>query len=65
MEQRADRSAVWVSGGLQRRGHITQAGSSRLRWLLVEAAWRVTTHSKRAETQALIRRRCLAFGRLA
>ena len=29
------------SGECQRRGRITKAGSPRVRWLLVEAAWRV------------------------
>ena len=43
----------WSSSEVQRRGHITKAGNSRLRWLLVEAAWRVATHKKRPETQAL------------
>ena len=31
----------WSSSETQRRGHITKAGNSRMRWLLVEAAWRV------------------------
>lgn len=43
----------WSSSEVQRRGHITKAGNSRMRWLLVEAAWRVATHRKRPETQAL------------
>jgi transposase len=43
----------WSSSEKQRRGHITKAGHSRMRWLLVEAAWRVATHRKRAETEAL------------
>jgi transposase len=43
----------WSSSEVQRRGHITKAGNSRMRWLLVEAAWRVATHKKRPETQAL------------
>ncbi len=34
-------------------GDITKAGNSRMRWLLVEAAWRLATHRKRPETQAL------------
>lgn len=29
------------SGERQHRGHITKAGSPRVRWLLVEAAWRI------------------------
>jgi transposase len=43
----------WSSSEVQRRGHITKAGNSRLRWLLVEAAWRIATHRKKPETQAL------------
>ncbi len=43
----------WSSSELQRRGRITKAGNSRMRWLLVEAAWRVATHRRRPETQAL------------
>jgi transposase len=43
----------WSSSEAQRRGHITKAGHSRMRWLLVEAAWRLATHHKRPETQAL------------
>ena len=43
----------WSSSEVQRRGRITKAGNSRMRWLLVEAAWRVATHKKRPETQAL------------
>ncbi len=47
----------WCRGSgvreVQRRGHITKAGNSRMRWLLVQAAWRVATHKKRPETQAL------------
>jgi len=31
----------WSSSELQRRGHITKAGNSRMRWLLVEAASRL------------------------
>lgn len=40
----------WSSSEVQRRGHITKAGNSRMRWLLVEAAWRVATHRQRPET---------------
>ena len=29
----------WSSSEVQRRGHITKAGNSRTRWLLVETAW--------------------------
>src|SRR5712691_2839277 len=43
----------WSSSEVQRRGHITKAGQGRLRWLLVEAAWRLATHKKRPETQTL------------
>jgi hypothetical protein len=43
----------WSSSEVQRRGRITKAGNSRMRWLLVEAAWRVATHKKRPETVAL------------
>jgi transposase len=43
----------WSSSEVQRRGHITKSGNPRMRWLLVEAAWRVATHKKRPETQAL------------
>ena len=43
----------WSSSEVQRRGHITKAGNSRMRWPLVEAAWRVVTHRQRPETQAL------------
>jgi len=43
----------WSSSEVQRRGNITKAGNSRMRWLLVEAAWRLATHGKRPETQAL------------
>lgn len=40
------------SGERQHRGHITKAGNSRVRWLLVEVAWRIL-RSRRAETAAL------------
>jgi transposase len=43
----------WSSSEVQRRGRITKAGNARMRWLLVEAAWRVATHKKRPETLAL------------
>ena len=43
----------WSSSEIQRRGPITKAGNSRMRWLLVEAAWRLATHKKRLETQPL------------
>ncbi len=34
------------SGDKQRRGHITKAGNSRLRWLLIEAAWGILRFNK-------------------
>jgi transposase len=40
------------SGEAQRRGRITKAGNARLRWLLVEAAWRVP-RARTDETAAL------------
>jgi transposase len=40
------------SGERQRRGRITKAGNTRLRWLLVEAAWRVL-RSPRADAAPL------------
>jgi transposase len=40
------------SGERQRRGRITQAGHTRVRWLLVEAAWRIL-RSPRLEAAAL------------
>ena len=43
----------WSSSEVQRRGNITKAGNSRMRWLLVEAALRLATHKKRPETLAL------------
>ena len=43
----------WSSSEVQRRGPITKAGNGRMRWLLVEAAWRLATHKKRPETQPL------------
>jgi len=36
----------WSSSETQRRGHITKAGNGRMRWLLVEAAWRVLAGQK-------------------
>lgn len=36
----------------RRLGHITKAGNGRVRWLLVEAGWRIL-RSKRPETSAL------------
>jgi transposase len=43
----------WSSSEVQRRGHITKAGNSRMRWLLVQAAWCILRQRKRAETAAL------------
>lgn len=43
----------WSSSEVQRRGHITKAGNSRARWLMVETAWRVATHRPRPDTEAL------------
>ncbi len=40
------------SGERQRRGRITKAGNTRVRWLLVEAAWRIV-RSPRPEATAL------------
>lgn len=40
------------SGEQQRRGRITKCGNTRMRWLLVEAGWRVL-RSKRPEAAAL------------
>lgn len=40
------------SGEKQRRGRISKAGGSRVRWLLVEAAWRVQ-HYRRDDVRSL------------
>jgi transposase len=40
------------SGDKRQLGRITKAGNSRVRWLLVEAAWRIL-HSKSADAAAL------------
>lgn len=42
----------YSSGERQRRGHITKAGNSRLRSLLVECAWGILRHAN-PQTQAL------------
>ena len=34
------------TGEQQRRGPITKAGNTRLRWLLIEAAWSIVNHPK-------------------
>lgn len=36
----------WSSSEIQRKGHITKAGNGRMRWLLVEAAWRMLAGPK-------------------
>jgi transposase len=43
----------WSSSEVQRRGHITKAGNSRRRWLLVQAAWGILRQRQRAESAAL------------
>lgn len=43
----------WSSSEIQRRGHITKAGHSRMRWLLVEAAWRLLLRRKKTSSQPL------------
>jgi transposase len=43
----------WSSSEVQRRGHITKAGNSRTRWLLVQAAWCLLRRRKTAHTTAL------------
>jgi transposase len=43
----------WSSSEIQRRGRITKAGNTRMRWLLVEAARCVMRGKKRPETTAL------------
>jgi transposase len=45
----------WSSSEIQRRGHITKAGNGRMRWLLVEAAWRVLTGRQNAAAAPLRR----------
>jgi transposase len=42
----------YSSGERQHRGRITKRGSSRVRWLLVEAGWRIM-RSRRSECAAL------------
>lgn len=44
----------WSSSERQHKGRITKAGDTRLRWLLVEAAWGIL-RSQRPECQALRR----------
>jgi transposase len=43
----------WSSSETQRRGPITKAGNSRMRWLLVQAAWCILRRRKKPETAAL------------
>lgn len=43
----------WSSSEVQRRGSITKAGNTRMRALLVEAAWCILRRRKKAETAAL------------
>ena len=43
----------WSSSEIQRRGHVTKAGNTRIRWLLVEAARCVMRGKKRPDTAAL------------
>lgn len=43
----------WSSSETQRKGSITKAGNTRMRWLLVEAAWCVLRRKKKPETALL------------
>jgi transposase len=43
----------WSSSETQRKGSITKAGNTRMRWLLVEAAWCVLRRKKKPETVGL------------
>ena len=43
----------WSSSETQQRGQITKAGSSRMRWLLVQAAWCILRRRKKPETAPL------------
>jgi transposase len=43
----------WSSSEIQRRGHITKAGHGRMRWLLVEAAWRLLVRRRNPSRQPL------------
>ncbi len=43
----------WSSSETQRKGSITKAGNTRMRWLLVEAAWCVMRRKKKSETARL------------
>jgi transposase len=43
----------WSSSETQRRGQITKAGNSRMRWLLVQAAWCILRRRRKPETAPL------------
>jgi len=43
----------WSSSETQRKGSMTKAGNTRMRWLLVEAAWCVLRRKKKPETVLL------------
>jgi transposase len=43
----------WSSSETQRKGSITKAGNTRMRWLLVEAAWCILRRKKKPETTHL------------
>ena len=43
----------WSSSETQRKGSITKAGNTRMRWLLVEAAWCVLRRKKKPESALL------------
>jgi transposase len=43
----------WSSSETQRKGAITKAGNTRIRWLLAEAAWCILRRRKKAETAQL------------
>jgi transposase len=43
----------WSSSETQRKGSITKAGNTRMRWLLVEAAWCILRRKKKPETAQL------------
>ncbi len=43
----------WNSSETQRKGSITKAGNTRMRWLLVEAAWCILRRKKQPKTARL------------
>lgn len=43
----------WSSSETQRKGSITKAGNTRVRWLLVEAAWCILRRKKKPKTAHL------------